>query len=67
MNPTDDELLVRLNDALVGEVDGSARRRAEYSTDASTYRVLPRPRPVKTLGLRPFTRLIASARRFQPN
>lgn len=42
MNLTDDELVARLSQALEGEVDGSARRRAEYSTDASTYRMLPR-------------------------
>ena len=42
MNLTDDELVARLSGALAGEVDGSARRRAEYSTDASTYRMLPR-------------------------
>ena len=42
MNLTDDELLARLSEELTGEVDGSARRRAEYSTDASTYRMLPR-------------------------
>ena len=31
MNLTDDELVARLSGALAGEVDGSARRRAEYS------------------------------------
>jgi FAD/FMN-containing dehydrogenase/Fe-S oxidoreductase len=35
------ELAAALRDAGVSEVDGSARRRAEYSTDASNYRVVP--------------------------
>jgi FAD/FMN-containing dehydrogenase/Fe-S oxidoreductase len=35
------DLARRLASALGGEVDGSARRRAEYSTDASNYRVVP--------------------------
>jgi FAD/FMN-containing dehydrogenase/Fe-S oxidoreductase len=35
------ELAVALQRAGVAEVDGSARRRAEYSTDASLYRVPP--------------------------
>ena len=36
-----DEVVARLNRAGVTDVDGSTRRRAEYSTDASLYRVLP--------------------------
>ena len=36
------ELVAALRRAGVGEVDGSERRRAEYSTDASLYRVPPR-------------------------
>ena len=35
------DLAVALRDAGVSEVDDSARRRAEYSTDASNYRVVP--------------------------
>ncbi|HLI42721.1 MAG TPA: FAD-binding and (Fe-S)-binding domain-containing protein [Streptosporangiaceae bacterium] len=35
------DLARALRSAGLGEVDGSARRRAEYSTDASNYRVLP--------------------------
>lgn len=42
MNLTDAELIGRLQSVMRGEVDGSVRRRAEYSTDASTYRVVPR-------------------------
>ena len=37
-----DELLGRLREAVRGEVDASARRRAEYATDASNYRIPPR-------------------------
>ena len=36
-----DNVTGMLEAALKGEVDGSTRRRAEYSTDASTYRVVP--------------------------
>lgn len=35
------DLLADLRAAVSGEVDSSARRRAEYSTDASNYRVVP--------------------------
>ena len=35
------ELISRLRAAIRGEVDESSRRRAEYSTDASNYRVVP--------------------------
>lgn len=35
------ELAVALDRAIDGEVDASARRRAEYSTDASNYRIVP--------------------------
>nr|WP_235912421.1 FAD-binding and (Fe-S)-binding domain-containing protein [Ruania zhangjianzhongii] len=35
------ELTTALRSALEGEVDASSRRRAEYSTDASNYRVVP--------------------------
>ncbi len=35
------DLLADLRAAVSGEVDASARRRAEYSTDASNYRVVP--------------------------
>src|SRR5690625_1539698 len=35
------ELVSRLRDVVRGEVDESKRRRAEYSTDASNYRVVP--------------------------
>ncbi|CAN5382215.1 FAD-binding and (Fe-S)-binding domain-containing protein [soil metagenome] len=38
---TPDELAVQLRRAGIGEVDSSTRRRAEYSTDASNYRVVP--------------------------
>ncbi|MGW6694390.1 FAD-binding and (Fe-S)-binding domain-containing protein [Rhodococcus sp. NPDC054953] len=37
-----DRLEADLRSAIAGEVDFSARRRAEYSTDASNYRVVPR-------------------------
>jgi FAD/FMN-containing dehydrogenase/Fe-S oxidoreductase len=36
------ELVVALRQSISGEVDASTRRRAEYSTDASNYRVVPR-------------------------
>ena len=36
-----EELVHALRRAVVGEVDASSRRRAEYSTDASNYRVVP--------------------------
>ncbi|MDQ1289246.1 MAG: hypothetical protein QG622_2812 [Actinomycetota bacterium] len=39
--PGTDELVARLRAALAGPVDASVRRRAEYSTDASNYRVVP--------------------------
>ncbi len=35
------EFAAALREAIDGEVDGSKRRRAEYSTDASNYRVVP--------------------------
>ena len=35
------ELVRRLRAAMTGAVDASTRRRAEYSTDASNYRVVP--------------------------
>lgn len=35
------ELITALRSTLQGEVDASTRRRAEYSTDASNYRVVP--------------------------
>jgi FAD/FMN-containing dehydrogenase/Fe-S oxidoreductase len=35
------DLVAALRAAVVGEVDDSARRRAEYSSDASNYRVVP--------------------------
>ncbi len=35
------DLIGELRAAVRGEVDGSTRRRAEYSTDASNYRVVP--------------------------
>ncbi len=35
------EVVARLRRAVRGEVDDSSRRRAEYSTDASNYRVVP--------------------------
>src|SRR5690625_5732819 len=35
------ELVSRLRSAMRGEVDESKRRRAEYSSDASNYRVVP--------------------------
>ncbi|PQM44635.1 hypothetical protein C1Y40_05209 [Mycobacterium talmoniae] len=38
--PTSD-LIAALRRAGIAEVDDSVRRRAEYSTDASLYRVLP--------------------------
>lgn len=38
---TTTELTTALRAALQGEVDASTRRRAEYSTDASNYRVVP--------------------------
>ena len=38
---TSTALLTALRSALQGEVDASTRRRAEYSTDASNYRVVP--------------------------
>lgn len=39
---TSDDVAGKLQDVLKGEVDGSTRRRAEYSTDGSTYRVVPK-------------------------
>lgn len=36
-----EELVSALRSAVAGEVDSSSRRRAEYSTDASNYRVVP--------------------------
>src|SRR2546425_3309266 len=36
-----DRLAAALGCGIAGEVDASARRRAEYSSDASNYRVLP--------------------------
>ncbi|WP_061962955.1 FAD-binding and (Fe-S)-binding domain-containing protein [Demequina aurantiaca] len=39
--PTRTDLVAELAAAVDGEVDSSARRRAEYSTDASNYRVVP--------------------------
>ncbi|WP_062213433.1 FAD-binding and (Fe-S)-binding domain-containing protein [Demequina oxidasica] len=39
--PTRSDLTAELVAAVDGEVDSSARRRAEYSTDASNYRVVP--------------------------
>ena len=39
---TDAELVELLQARVRGEVDSSARRRAEYSTDASLYRIAPR-------------------------
>lgn len=41
MSPPAVDLVAALRRAGVTEVDGSMRRRAEYSTDASLYRVLP--------------------------
>ena len=41
MTPDVREIAAALRRAGIGEVDVSARRRAEYSTDASLYRVLP--------------------------
>ncbi|MFE7802793.1 FAD-binding and (Fe-S)-binding domain-containing protein [Nocardia sp. NPDC057440] len=38
---TEDRIAQALRGELRGEVDASARRRAEYSSDASNYRVLP--------------------------
>ena len=35
------DLVGELRAAVRGEVDSSSRRRAEYSTDASNYRVVP--------------------------
>jgi FAD/FMN-containing dehydrogenase/Fe-S oxidoreductase len=40
--PSVEELLVELARAGVSEVDAGSRRRAEYSSDASNYRVVPR-------------------------
>lgn len=40
VTPTD-QLVAKLRAAIRGEVDDSSRRRAEYSTDASNYRVVP--------------------------
>jgi FAD/FMN-containing dehydrogenase/Fe-S oxidoreductase len=39
--PSPRDLAAALRDAGLSEVDDSARRRAEYSTDASNYRVVP--------------------------
>lgn len=39
---TDTELVELLQARVKGEVDSSPRRRAEYSTDASLYRIVPR-------------------------
>ncbi|MBR6459006.1 MAG: FAD-binding oxidoreductase, partial [Actinomycetaceae bacterium] len=39
---SDAELAARLREVVRGEVDNSTRRRAEYSTDASLYRIAPR-------------------------
>lgn len=39
--PPADELVARLRAVVGGGVDDSVRRRAEYSTDASNYRVVP--------------------------
>ncbi|MBE6485029.1 MAG: FAD-binding oxidoreductase [Actinomycetaceae bacterium] len=36
-----EELVIRLRERIRGEVDASARRRAEYATDASNYRIPP--------------------------
>ena len=41
MSTTGNDLIDSLRRAGVTEVDGSTRRRAEYSTDASLYRVVP--------------------------
>jgi len=41
MTPPADELVARLRQAGVTDVDQSTRRRAEYSMDASLYRVVP--------------------------
>jgi FAD/FMN-containing dehydrogenase/Fe-S oxidoreductase len=38
---TPEQLAAELSHAGIGEVDASSRRRAEYSTDASNYRVVP--------------------------
>ncbi|MCU1432865.1 MAG: FAD-binding oxidoreductase [Actinotalea sp.] len=47
------DLLAALRSAVAGDVDASTRRRAEYSTDASNYRVVPQvvvfPRDVDDL------------------
>jgi FAD/FMN-containing dehydrogenase len=52
---TPDELAAELRRAGVAEVDSSTRRRAEYSTDASNYRVVPTavvfPRHVEEVAL----------------
>ena len=40
MDPAD--IAQALRAAMRGEVDESSRRRAEYSSDASNYRVVPR-------------------------
>ncbi len=42
MDRVSDELVVALRAAGVTDVDTSSRRRAEYSSDASNYRVVPR-------------------------
>ena len=39
--PATTELVAHLRRAGLAEVDDSIRRRAEYSTDASLYRVVP--------------------------
>ncbi len=41
VQPVPESLSTLLSTRLSGEVDGSSRRRAEYSTDASNYRVVP--------------------------
>ncbi|MDQ1692032.1 MAG: hypothetical protein QOD87_2140 [Pseudonocardiales bacterium] len=52
---TPEELAAELRHAGIGEVDASTRRRAEYSTDASNYRVVPNvvvfPRSADEVGL----------------
>ncbi|WP_188043402.1 FAD-binding and (Fe-S)-binding domain-containing protein [Changpingibacter yushuensis] len=42
METREDDLLALLREKVRGDVDSSARRRAEYSTDASNYRIPPR-------------------------
>ena len=42
MDMSDEVLVERLTAAISGDVDASARRKAEYSTDASNYRIPPR-------------------------